>query len=107
MFEPMTARKAYLDVIKEQHMMNAISLCLSSFNENMSSEDILHCIYKLEINDKPIEGSDEYIVLWQPFENLSPNQVVNYIVQIAISAMHITTNALDNSPANYIKGESE
>lgn len=103
MFEKMSARKAYLDIVKEQHMMNAISLCLSSYDEDMSSEEVLHCLYQLEIN-KELPND---ITMWEPFQNWSPNQIANYIFQIAETAMYITINALDNVPANYKDGDQD
>lgn len=91
----MTARKIYLNLIREQHIRALIDMCLSKYDSYQSNEEILNNIFALDIIP------DIGIEFAKPFEKWTPSQMVNYIFLVTEEAMIVTTAALDNRPSNY------
>ena len=95
-------KTTYLEVIKEEHTMNAIRLTFAKYPQNKTSSEILDMMLSGD-NDGPYPNSDD-LVIWEPFEQWTAYQIVNFINTIAISYMDITTNAINFKPDNYDKG---
>ena len=95
-------KTTYLEVIKEEHVMNAIRLTFTKYPEDKTSSEILDIMLSGD-NDVPYLNSDN-LIIWEPFEQWTAYQIVNFINSIAVSYMEITTTAVNFKPENYDKG---